>query len=91
MLDFGITLKPDAHHERIVALTQQAEEAGFAYGWLFDSHVLWQEPYPLLTPGRSGRFGSATPIQSAEASTAAAASPGVSNAVSVRETEGRSR
>ena len=35
--------------ERIVALTRQAEEAGFAYGWLFDSHVLWLEPYPLLT------------------------------------------
>src|SRR5689334_25309467 len=49
MLDFGITLKPDAHHDRIVALTRQAEVAGFAYGWLFDSHVLWKEPYPLLT------------------------------------------
>src|SRR5689334_17809810 len=49
MLDFGITLKPDAHHDRIVALTRQAEVAGFAYGWLFDSHVLWLEPYPLLT------------------------------------------
>lgn len=36
-------------HERMVALSQQAETAGFAYGWIFDSHVLWQEPYPLLT------------------------------------------
>ena len=35
--------------ERAVALTRQAEAAGFAYGWLFDSHVLWLEPYPLLT------------------------------------------
>jgi probable F420-dependent oxidoreductase len=33
----------------VVALTRQAEEAGFAYGWIFDSHVLWLEPYPLLT------------------------------------------
>ncbi len=49
MLDFGITLKPDMRPERVVALTQQAEAAGFAYGWLFDSHVLWLEPYPLLT------------------------------------------
>jgi len=49
MLDFGITLKPDMAPGRIVALTRQAEEAGFAYGWLFDSHVLWLEPYPLLT------------------------------------------
>jgi probable F420-dependent oxidoreductase len=35
--------------ERIVALTRQAEAAGFEYGWIFDSHVLWLEPYPLLT------------------------------------------
>ncbi len=49
MLDFGITLKPDMVPERVVALTRQAEAAGFAYGWLFDSHVLWLEPYPLLT------------------------------------------
>ncbi|HEX6798472.1 MAG TPA: TIGR03842 family LLM class F420-dependent oxidoreductase [Ktedonobacterales bacterium] len=51
MLRFGITLKPDAANappKRVVALTRQAERAGFAYAWLFDSHVLWQEPYPLL-------------------------------------------
>ena len=46
MLSFGITLKPDMVPERIVSLTRQAEEAGFSYGWLFDSHVLWLEPYP---------------------------------------------
>jgi probable F420-dependent oxidoreductase len=49
MLEFAITFKPDMAHGRIVALTKQAEEAGFDYGWIFDSHVLWQEPYPLLT------------------------------------------
>jgi probable F420-dependent oxidoreductase len=32
-----------------VALARQAEQAGFGYGWLFDSHVLWLDPYPLLT------------------------------------------
>ena len=48
-MKFGITLKPDLSVERIVALTRQAEEAGFEYGWIFDSHVLWEEPYPLLT------------------------------------------
>jgi len=48
-MDFGFTLKPDHSVERIVALTRQAEAAGFTYGWLFDSHVLWQDPYPLLT------------------------------------------
>lgn len=46
---FGITFKPDISVERIVALTRQAEKAGFQYGWSFDSHVLWMDPYPLLT------------------------------------------
>jgi probable F420-dependent oxidoreductase len=48
-MDFGFTLKPESSIERTVALTRQAEEAGFGYGWLFDSHVLWRDPYPLLT------------------------------------------
>ena len=48
-MKFGITIKPDMKVERIVALTRQAEAAGFQYGWIFDSHVLWLEPYPLLT------------------------------------------
>lgn len=48
-MQFGFTLKPDHSIERTLALTRQAEAAGFAYGWLFDSHVLWREPYPLLT------------------------------------------
>jgi probable F420-dependent oxidoreductase len=47
-VQFGITLKPDISIERIVGLTRQAEAAGFQYGWIFDSHVLWKEPYPLL-------------------------------------------
>src|ERR1700747_765015 len=46
---FGITIKPDMTVERILALTRQAETAGFEYGWIFDSHVLWLEPYPMLT------------------------------------------
>jgi probable F420-dependent oxidoreductase len=49
MLEFAITFKPDMPHERIIALAKQAEAAGFSYGWIFDSHVLWQEPYPVLT------------------------------------------
>jgi probable F420-dependent oxidoreductase len=47
-MDFGFTLKPEHSIERTVALTQQAEAAGFSYGWLFDSHVLFKEVYPLL-------------------------------------------
>ena len=48
-MQFGFTLKPDHSIERTLALTRQAEAAGFTYGWLFDSHVLWRDPYPLLT------------------------------------------
>jgi len=48
-MHFGITLKPDISVDRIVSLTRQAEKIGFEYGWIFDSHVLWKEPYPLLT------------------------------------------
>jgi probable F420-dependent oxidoreductase len=48
-MHFGFTLKPDQSIERTIALTRQAEAAGFEYGWLFDSHILWRDPYPLLT------------------------------------------
>ena len=48
-LEFGITFKPDMEPTRIANIAKQAEDAGFEYGWIFDSHVLWQEPYPLLT------------------------------------------
>src|SRR3954447_21386269 len=48
-MDFGFTLKPDHTLERTIALTKQAEDGGFTHGWLFDSHVLWKDPYPLMT------------------------------------------
>ena len=48
-MHFGITFKPDLSVERIINLTRQAENAGFEYGWMFDSHVLWMECFPLLT------------------------------------------
>src|SRR5919106_7046684 len=48
-MNFGFTLKPDHSIERTVGLTRQAEAVGFSHGWLFDSHVLWKEVYPLLT------------------------------------------
>jgi probable F420-dependent oxidoreductase len=48
-MHFGITIKPDIAIDRIVSLTRQAESAGFEYTWIFDSHVLWMEPYPLMT------------------------------------------
>ena len=45
----GSRSSPSIRFERTVDLTQRAEANGFTYGWLFDSHVLWREPYPLLT------------------------------------------
>lgn len=48
-MHFGITIKPDISIDRIVSLMRQAEAGGFEYGWMFDSHVLWMEPYPLMT------------------------------------------
>ena len=49
MLEFAITFKADMPPARIVSLTCQAEAVGFTHGWSFDSHILWQDPYPLLT------------------------------------------
>src|SRR3954452_16190088 len=48
-MQFGFTLKPESSIERTGGPARQAEAAGFEYGWLFDSHVLWREPYVLLT------------------------------------------
>ncbi len=48
-MQFGFTLKPDHSLERIVSLTKLAERMGFTHGWVFDSHVLWKEPYVPLT------------------------------------------
>jgi probable F420-dependent oxidoreductase len=47
-MEFGFTLKPDHALERVASLTRLAEENGFSHGWIFDSHVLWKDPYPLL-------------------------------------------
>ena len=48
-MDFGFTLKPEHTMARTIALSRQAEAGGFGYGWLFDSHVLWKDPYPILS------------------------------------------
>src|SRR5215217_6315405 len=48
-MQFGFTLKPEHSIESTIELAQLGEELGFEYLWLFDSHVLWRDPYPLLT------------------------------------------
>lgn len=49
MLDFAFTFKSDMPVKRMIKIAQQAEAGGFSYIWVFDSHVLWQEVYTLLT------------------------------------------
>jgi probable F420-dependent oxidoreductase len=48
-MQFGFTLKPYHSATETVELAKAAEATGFEYGWLFDTHVLFREPYPLLT------------------------------------------
>ncbi|MFI7275479.1 TIGR03842 family LLM class F420-dependent oxidoreductase [Streptomyces sp. NPDC049879] len=46
-MDFGLVLQTDPPAAGVVELMRRAEEAGFGYGWTFDSAVLWQEPFVI--------------------------------------------
>jgi probable F420-dependent oxidoreductase len=48
MLTFGVTFMADPPVSEIVGRTVLAEENGFSHAWLWDSHVLWQEVYPIF-------------------------------------------
>ena len=48
-MDFGVVLQTDPPAWRVVDLARRAETLGFAYGWTFDSHVLWQEPFVIYS------------------------------------------
>ena len=48
-MDFGVVLQTDPPAWRVVELAKRAETLGFNYGWTFDSHVLWQEPYVIYS------------------------------------------
>jgi probable F420-dependent oxidoreductase len=48
-LSFGVCFAPDPPPSRWVELASLAEQNGFEYAWLFDSHVLWQDVYPIFT------------------------------------------
>jgi probable F420-dependent oxidoreductase len=47
-LTFGVTVLPDPPYSRMIELIQFAEARGFQYAWTYDSHVLWQESFPVL-------------------------------------------
>ena len=46
-MDFGLVLQTDPPAQRVVDRMRAAEDGGFGYGWTFDSHVLWQEPFVI--------------------------------------------
>lgn len=48
MLSFGVTFMTDPPASETVARTVLAEENGFSHAWTWDSHVLWQDPYPIF-------------------------------------------
>lgn len=48
-MEFGVVLQNDPPAWRVVELAERAESFGFAYGWTFDSHVLWQEPFVIYS------------------------------------------
>lgn len=48
-MDFGVVLQTDPPASRVLELTRHAAANGFSYGWTFDSHVLWQEPFVIYS------------------------------------------
>lgn len=48
-MDFGIVLQTDPPSSAVVEYAVKAEKLGFTYGWTFDSHVLWQEPFVIFS------------------------------------------
>ena len=49
IMDFGVVLQTNPPASGVIAMMQRAEEAGFCYGWTWDSHVLWQEPFVIYS------------------------------------------
>src|ERR1700754_4326195 len=48
-MDFGVVLQTDPPASAVVDTMRAAEGLGFGYGWTFDSHVLWQEPFVIYS------------------------------------------
>ena len=48
-MEFGVVLQTDPPASRVIDLTRQAEKLGFTYGYTFDSHILWQEPFVIYS------------------------------------------
>jgi probable F420-dependent oxidoreductase len=48
-MDFGVVLQANPPASRVISMMKRAEDAGFTYGWTWDSHVLWQEPFVIYS------------------------------------------
>lgn len=48
-MDFGVVLQTNPPVSRVLELARRAEDNGFTYGFTFDSHVLWQEPFVIYS------------------------------------------
>jgi alkanesulfonate monooxygenase SsuD/methylene tetrahydromethanopterin reductase-like flavin-dependent oxidoreductase (luciferase family) len=45
---FGVTFMLDPPASRVVEWAKLAEDQGFDHVWAWDSHVLWQDIYPVF-------------------------------------------
>lgn len=48
-MDIGVVLQTTPPSARVVDLAKRADMYGFSHVWAFDSHILWQEPYPIFS------------------------------------------
>ena len=48
-MDIGVVLQTTPPSARVVDLAKRAETYGFSHVWTFDSHILWEEPFPIYT------------------------------------------
>ncbi|MFC7625507.1 TIGR03842 family LLM class F420-dependent oxidoreductase [Microlunatus sp. GCM10028923] len=48
-MDIGVVLQTTPPSSRVVDLAVRADGYGFSHVWTFDSHILWPEPYPILS------------------------------------------
>jgi probable F420-dependent oxidoreductase len=48
-MDVGVVLQTTPPSARVIDLAKKAETYGFSHVWTFDSHILWQEPFPIHT------------------------------------------
>ncbi len=48
-MEFGVVLQTSPPASRVIELAKRAEANGFTHVWVYDSHVLWQEAFIVLS------------------------------------------